>query len=93
MGEDIILLHPELTGDCKDYILQEFSELDKLKSEMADLSMKRFELEKEYNRRSKVLSSMHGVVFDVITTDKPKEYTVSKSNILFQNVNGGSKSW
>lgn len=93
MGEDIILLHQNLTGDCKDYILKEMKELEKIKSKMEKLSMERFELEKEYNRREKIIRSMAGVVYDIVEKDEPIEYTVNRTNILLKNVNGGNKPW
>jgi len=93
MGEDIVLLHQNITGDCKDSILKEMKALDKIKSEMEELSMKRFELEKEYNSRFKIIRSMAGIVYDVIENKEPVEYTVNRTNILFKNVNGGNKPW
>lgn len=91
MEEKIKLLKPELTGDCTSLILKEIEYLKGLDDQMMDLFMKRNELEKEYNERSKKLRSLVGVVFDYIRDDKPIDYTVTKTNIVFNNVNGGSK--
>ena len=93
MGEDIKLLHQDLTGDCKDAILNEIKYLDELKSKMADLASEKFKLEEEYNRRIKTIRSMSGVVFDYIIKDEPFEYTVNRTNILLKNVNGGNRPW
>ena len=93
MGEDKVLLHQDITGDCKDSILKEMKALDKIKSEMEQLSMKRFELEKEYNSRLKIIRSMAGIVYDVVENKEPVEYTVNRTNILLKNVNGGNKPW
>lgn len=79
MGEDIVLLHQNITGDCKNSILKEMEALDNIKSEIEQLSTKRFELEKEYNSRLKTIRSM--------------EHTVNRTNILLKNVNGGNKPW
>ena len=88
MEEKIKLLKPELTGDCSQLILDEIDYLSKLKDKISDLFMKKEKLQKEYDERSKKLSSLVGTVFEYIQEDKPINYTVTKSNIVFKNVNG-----
>jgi hypothetical protein len=91
MEGKIKLLNPELTGDCSSLILNEIRCINKLKDEMSDLFEKKLKIEKEYNERNNKLRSLVGVVFDFIEDDKTIDYTVNKTNIVFNNVNGGSK--
>ena len=91
MEERIKLLNPHLTGDCKELILNELDYLDSLKNKISELAMEKNKFETIYNQRSKVISSMVGTVFEYVQKEQKVDYTVNKTNILFNNVNGGSK--
>lgn len=91
MEEKIKLLRPELTGDCSALILEEIGSLSILKEKIDKLFAEKLKLEEEYNERAKKLRSLVGVVFDYIKDETPINYTVTKTNIVFNNVNGGSK--
>ena len=91
MEEKIKLLHPELTGDCSASILKEIESLNKLKEEIYELFEKTRKLESEYNYRSKKLSSLVGTVFEYVREEKEPNFTVTKTNLVFKNVNGGTK--
>lgn len=70
-SENIEILSSVAAPDAKEQIVKEIRELNDIREEMYALSERRNKLEGEFNRRSKELMKLRGVIFDFI----PEEVT------------------
>lgn len=65
-SEKIEILSPLAAPDAEESIVKEIKELNAIREEMYALTEKKWELEKQFDARSKELMKMRGILFDFI---------------------------
>lgn len=83
-SENIEILSPLAAPDAKDRIVEEIRALNGIREEMYSLTERKWELEKEFNRRSQELLKHRGIIFDFVKEEKApvKEVERDPVNIL-----------
>ena len=69
-SENIEILSPLAAQDAKEKIIEEIKDLNKIREEMYSLTERKWQLEKEFNKRSQELLKYKGVIFDFIKEEK-----------------------
>lgn len=83
-SENIEILSPLAAQDAKEKIVEEIKALNEIREEMYSLTERKWELEKEFNQRSKELLRYRGIIFDFIEEEKAPVEEVEREpvNIL-----------
>ena len=81
-SENIEILPPLTAQDAKEKIVEEIKDLNKIREEMYSLTERKWQLEKEFNKRSQELLKHRGIIFDFIEEEKAPVEEVERDSDL-----------